>query len=110
MAVIGDVLRGRKVERIMRDTWGHTDARPGVRYRGTIVFAEGAFGGDRIILSAEFGNAGYGPWFYEGIHDWLFEQTAEPGNLYRFDGCYRLCRGGAHEFAGVITALPLPTS
>lgn len=88
---------------IMRDTWGHMDARPGVKYPGSILFAEGAFGGELIILRSEFGaEAGYGPWFYEGIHDWLCKQETEPGHIYHFDGWYRLSRSGEHEFVGTI--------
>lgn len=91
----------------MRDTWGHLDARPGVKYAGTIIFAEGQYGGERIILHADFGNAGYGPWFYEGINDWLCEQDTEPGKLYHFTGCYRLARNNTHEFVGTITTTGL---
>lgn len=100
------MVGGPNPEEVMRDTWGHTDARPGVRYPGTILFGEGEYGGDRIILRADFGEeAGYGPWFYEGIHDWLFEQRTEPGSLYRFTGWYRLSCDGSHEFTGEVATV-----
>lgn len=103
MSVIEDVTGSHRIEKIMRETWGHMDAHPGVKYRGVIVFAEGAYGGERIILQAEFGNAGYGPWFYAGIQDWLSEQETEAGHIYRFEGTYCLRRGGHHEFVGNVT-------
>lgn len=105
---IVDAYAERKAKQVMRSTWGHMDARPGVKYPGAIVFAEGAFGGDRVVLSSEFGDeAGYGPWFYEGIHGWLFEQDIEPGKVYRFEGWYRLTHAGDHEFVGEVRALVL---
>jgi hypothetical protein len=102
MPVIEHVIGGPRPEQIMRDTWGHLGGRPDVKYRGTITFAEGVYGGERIILNVDFGNASDGPWFYEGVHDWLFEQDTEPGYLYRFEGCYRQRRGETHEFTGTI--------
>lgn len=88
-------------EQVYRETWGHLDAEPGRTYPGTLVCAEGAFGGDRIVLVSEFGEAGYGPWFYEGLHDWLHAQDMEPGKLYRWTGFYRLEDDGQHSFIGV---------
>jgi hypothetical protein len=101
------VIGGPRTEDVMRDTWGYMNANPGTRYNGHILFAEGAFGGDRIILEAEFGNAGYGPWFYEGIMSWLCDQEMGVGRIYRFDGFYRLASGGSHEFVGNITSTTL---
>ena len=106
--VIIDAYAERRREKVMRDTWGHMDANPGTRYRGHIVFAEGAFSGHGVIaLACEFGNAGCGPWFYEGLNDWLCDQETEPGKLYRFDGYYRLAAGERHEFVGTITTTEL---
>lgn len=108
MPVVEHVVGGPDPEEVARDTWGHMDARPGVRYRGTVVFAEGVYGGDGVVaLSVDFGNAGDGPWFYEGIQDWLCEQETELGRIYTFRGCYRLRAGGAHEFVGETTERPL---
>lgn len=106
---IVDAYGERKLEEILRDTWGHLDAKPGVKYPGTIVFAEGAFGSELIILSSEFGDAGYGPWFYEGVSDWLRAQDyTDPGKLYQFKGWYRLSRKGAHTFSGAVAVIDLP--
>jgi hypothetical protein len=93
----GEVAYGaRRVEEVLRDTWGHLDAKPGVNYPGTVLFAEG-FYGDLVILDVDFGDAGDGPWFYEGINDWLIEQDTEPGKVYRFTGRYRLCKDDRHS-------------
>jgi hypothetical protein len=97
-----DAYTERKTEEVMRKTWGHLDDAPGVKHRGIIRFAEGAFGGQQMILTSEFGLGGYGPWFYEGIHDWLCEQDTEPGVVYRFTGWYRLCKNGKYQFVGKI--------
>lgn len=105
MKVFEMVAGGPKREEVMRDTWGHLDARAEVKYPGTILFAEGEYGGERFILRSDFGDeVGYGPWFYDGIHDWLHEQDTEPGQLYRFDGWYRL-HDDEHEFVGEIRPL-----
>lgn len=103
-----DAYAERKAEEVMRDTWGHMDANPGTRYRGEIVYAEGAFGGERVILASEFGNAGFGPWFYQGIHGWLCQQETEPGRLYQFKGTYRLSHDGRHIFDGIHTVMDIP--
>lgn len=97
-----DAYAERKANKALRETWGHLDAEVGVHYLGTITFAEGAFGRQRIILTSDFGDAGYGPWFYEAIHDWLCEQETEPGKLYHFQGWYRLRNDGQHQFVGKI--------
>lgn len=104
-----DAYGERRATEVMRDTWGHLDAQPGVKYPGVIVFAEGIYGSDGIVtLRCEFGDAGHGPWFYEGLQDWLFQQDVEAGTVYRFDGFYRLTKRGAHTFRGKVTAVPLP--
>ncbi len=94
------VVGGPDPDAVMRETWGHLDAEDGRRYRGSILFAEGQYR-DQVLLSVDFGEAGYGPWFYEGIHDWLIQQDTEPGYIYKFDGFYRR-RGERHEFVGEI--------
>ncbi len=100
--IVIDAYGERKAEESMRDTWGHLDAEPWVRYPGHIVFTQGIYGDDHTMaLSVEFGSAGYGPWFYEGITDFLADQEIEPGTIYRFDGYYRL-EGESHNFVGQI--------
>jgi hypothetical protein len=102
MGGVVEIIGWLDADEVMRDTWGHLDAKPGVPYHGTITFAEGAFGGERIILASEFGDAGYGPWFHQGIHDWLMDQDTEPGMLYHFTGYYLLTPSGEHTFTGTI--------
>jgi len=73
------------------------------------VFAEAEFGGERVILRADFGpDAGYGPWFCEHVHEWLWEQETQPGRIYTFAGWYRTRQSGDHEFHGEITSVALP--
>jgi hypothetical protein len=92
---------------VQRETWGHMDANPGTRYRGHVVFAAGCYGGERIVLEAEFGNAGFGPWFYEGVTEWLSWLELEEGHVYRFEGFYRLGAGGSHVFEGTTKRIEL---
>jgi hypothetical protein len=96
---IVDPYLERKTAKVMRDTWGHLDAEPGKRYRGSILFAEGEYG-DLVILRVDFGEAGNGPWFHEAINDWLIEQETESGEMYRFEGYYLLTKRGEHRFRG----------
>lgn len=102
--IIVDAYGERKAEQVMRDTWGHMDAKEGVTYPGTIVYAGGQYGGESMILSAEFGDAGYGPWFYYGIHDWLGKQDIEGSTVYLFTGTYQL-DDEQHKFVGTTTKL-----
>ena len=97
-----DAYGERKYEEVQLETWGHMDATPGVEYSGKILFAASEFGGDQFILRSDFGDAGYGPWFYEGIHDWLCEQETEDGKIYEFTGTYLLAESGQHTFNGEI--------
>lgn len=107
-----DAYGARRAAQVMQDTWGHLRAEPGVRHHGTIVFAESPFGGVRVILASEFGDAGCGPWFYQQVHDWLSDQDTEPGKLYTFTGSYREDQDGEYEWHGAtaITDLPMPHS
>lgn len=103
-----DAFGDRRVAEVVEDTWGHMRAHPNVWQHGKIVFAEGAFGGEQIILACDFGeDAGYGPWFYEQIHDWLCDQKTEPGNLYTFTGWYRVKRDDSYQFRGKIATTSL---
>lgn len=105
--VVVDAYGAHKAEEVMRDTWGHMDANPGTAYTGSIVFAVGIYGDDaRAIVSCDFGSAGCGPWFYEGVNEWISDQRCEPG-VYRFEGIYRLRRGGEHEFKGDVRHVEL---
>jgi hypothetical protein len=97
-----DAYGQRRAREAMQDTWGHLGAHPGPRYSGNIRFAEGCYG-DRVVLAVDFGKASDGPWFYEGIHEWLIDRDTEPGAIYRFEGTYRLAKGGRHVFEGTIS-------
>lgn len=100
-----DAYGQRRAEEVMRDTWGHLGANPGTLYRGHIVFAHGVYG-DLVVLEVDFGGrADDGPWFYEGLHDWTWDQDTKPGCIYRFDGTYRLRKDNQHDFIGTIKEL-----
>lgn len=96
-------------EIVYRETWGHLNSRPEVEHHGHVVFAYGIYGGDPVVtLSLDFGpDAGDGPWFYEGLQDWLLAQNGEDGKVYRFEGTYRLDRDGIHHFNGTTREMDL---
>lgn len=102
------VLIGTDPEAVRENTWGHLKAQPDVWHPGGVVFAESAYGGERVILRADFGDGvPDSPWFYQHLHEWLWEQDTEPGALYTFTGWYRIGRSGAYEFRGEIASAPL---
>lgn len=95
-------------EAVREDTWGHLRTQSNAWHPGVIVFAESAYGGERVILHADFGDGvPDSPWFYEHVHEWLWGQDAEPGALYTFTGWYRVGRSGAYEFHGAIASAAL---
>lgn len=101
-----DVYGARKAAEAVEDTWGHFGAAPG-KHDGWILFTHGTYG-DLTVIDVDFGDAaGYGPWFYEGIHSWLCYQDTKPGKVYRFKGWYRACKNGAHQFVGKVREAPL---
>lgn len=93
---------------VLEGTWGHLKAQPDVQHPGVIVFAEAQFGGERVILHADFGpDAGYGPWFFDHVHAWLYEQDAHLGRIYTFTGWYRTSESSEYGFSGEITSVAL---
>lgn len=82
------VIGGANTEDVIKGTWGHMQSKPG-KYKGRAAFACGAYG-DTIVVASEFGDAGYGPWFYQAIHDFMHEQDMDEGTIYRFDGYYHV--------------------
>lgn len=107
--VVEWVVGGPDPEQVMRDTWGHLDAEVGVQHPGTILFAQ-TVSGEQFILSYDFGEtAGHGPWFWDGLHQWLYSQETEDGAVYRFTGYYLLTRHDVHKFVGDVEQLNITT-
>lgn len=94
---------------VMRDTWGHLDASPGV-YDGYIVFTHGTYG-DIVVIDNHFEGLSDSPWLYDHIYDKVnkFVDTGrtERGRVYRFDGVYIRQKNGGHRWRGVLTQIAL---
>lgn len=83
-----DVYRTRREAEVTQDTWGHLAPEAGREYAGTVVYAVGCFG-DLAVISVDFADLPDSPWFYEHLHEWIWDQEPEEGRVYRFDGNYR---------------------
>ena len=76
-------------DNVMQSTWGHLAPKKNKSYKGTIVFAIGCYGNSTTVLSVEFKDLDDSPWLYEAIHEFLFEQDTEVGNVYMFTGALK---------------------
>jgi len=86
---------------VMWDTWGHLAPEPHKRYYGYIIVAV-TFNNNHPVFDYEFENLGGGPWLYEDIVMFSFEQTKqlEGPALYRWDGWYKKFKNGNCQFGG----------
>ena len=89
MAEVFAPVEAKNKDIIMQDTWGHLAPKKNKSYKGTIVWAQGCYGNSLTALSVEFKDLDDSPWLYEAIHEFMFNQDAEVGNVYRFTGAFR---------------------
>jgi hypothetical protein len=100
-----DVYGEKRRSKVMNDTWGHLRSTPNVKHFGTIIFAAGTFG-ERIIISLDFGEeAGSRPWFYDQIHEWLWQQETKQGHIYRFKGYFFEDNQSNYTFEGNVKTI-----
>lgn len=93
---------------VYEETWGHLRAEVGRKYPGSLVFVQCVYSGSFAILRREF-EIEDSPWFFEAMQDYLFGlEPVNAGTVYRFDGWYRECRNGAHQFVGKVREIRLP--
>lgn len=76
-------------DNVMQSTWGHLAPKKGKSYKGTIVWAQGCYGNSTTALSVEFKDLDDSPWLYEAVHEFMFAQDTEVGNVYMFTGAFR---------------------
>jgi hypothetical protein len=86
---------------VAQQTWGHLAPKRRRYYRGTIIFCHGEYG-DRELIRVRFPKLDDSPWLFEGLHDFIQSRKTRPGNVYRFEGTYRFCKNGAHQFSGKV--------
>ncbi len=84
--------------KVLIETYGHLGPGRNKRYKGSMVFALGAWG-DYIPLSAEFADLEDSPWFFESMLGFITDNAPEPA-IYRFTGYW--CN---YRFVGDITRL-----
>jgi hypothetical protein len=95
----------RKVDRVMRDTWGHL-APKAQTYSGWMVFARSAYPGDGVtLLNAEFEDLNDSPWLYAEMQEWIARHVPREACVYRFDGTYTRFETGAYRFAGKVRSV-----
>ena len=106
--------------KVMRDTWGHLDAKPRQTYSGYIIFALSEYPGDgSTVVKVDFGDdTPGGPWFYEDLHEFVDRKCHPPyprkskglaeGCIYRFDGTYMAFKNGKSRFSGKIKRVKIP--
>jgi hypothetical protein len=94
----------RRAADVMQETWGHLAGQRGRSYDGSVVYALGRYG-DLAVITAEFQDLPDSPWFYEHLHEWIWDQKPEEGSAYHFKGSYR--RDRPCKFEGETTRLDL---
>jgi hypothetical protein len=92
---------------ILKDTWGHLAPSKNRTYRGYIVFSIAGYGGDMVILDADFVGLPGSPWFFDAMHHFVFGEPQWSdlidGAVYRFEGSFR-----NYRFRGKRTILYQP--
>ena len=68
-------------------------------YRGTILFCHAQRAGWPVMIRARFAKLNVSELHAESFV--RFRKT-KPGNIYRFEGTYRMCKNGAHQFSGKV--------
>lgn len=83
-----DAYGERKYQQVQRETWGHLAPEPGQTYRGAVMFAHAAFGGDTAFLSIDFTlpdgtPLNDNPWSYEDITNYIIDWICDQASGYR---------------------------
>lgn len=95
-----DVCGERREAEVLQETWGHLAGIAGQQYSGTFLFALGCFG-DLAVIETNFEDLPDSPWFYEDLHQCIWDQRPEEGRIYRFEGNY--CSDRDPRFVGALS-------
>ena len=68
-------------------------------YRGTILFCHAQRGNHPILIRSRFTKLNI---YDSHLGDFILSRKTKPGSIYRFEGTYRLCKNGAHQFSGKV--------
>ncbi len=102
-------------EEVLQETWGHLAPRKNATYYGSITYAVGCYGNDRLnptILQVEFKTHDGqtledSPWFFNELQEFIHSDACpkQSGQVYRFTGTFR-----NYKFNGKGVTLPLNTA
>ena len=87
---------------VLAATFGHLYPKPGINYKGEILFAWTAYGHEHVIVNAKFEGLDGSPELMEDMLDFISENTPEEGIVYRWRGTYRKFKNGRCRFSGKI--------
>lgn len=95
-----DVCEASKAQEVMRDTWGHLAPQKGQSYKGYMIYAHSGYD-DIVLIDSGFKNLSDSPWLYGNMQDFIAE-NGERGNIYRWDGYYKVFTDNRYCFDGII--------
>ncbi|HEY9373784.1 hypothetical protein, partial [Streptomyces sp.] len=83
--MLEDAYGERRANQIIEDTWGHLHPEAG-RHDGYLVAAFSAYGGERLLITAEFRDQPDSPWLYDAMYRLILDADMDEGAVYRFTG------------------------
>lgn len=108
MASVCAQIEADGFNRVRHETFGHLAVEPGSKpFPGTFLFIHGAYG-DMTCVESDFPGVSDSPWFYESLHEYIWQKVkdggpcSESGRVYRFTGTYRMFKNGVSRFSGKV--------
>lgn len=86
--------------------WIETAPRPGVIYRGHLIFSRN-YVGDVNVLALDFDGLNNSPLFATDARSYVNEKARANGTIYVFLGRYRRFTTGGYQFVGTLSAQPI---
>ena len=108
MGEIYDVYGTSKKAKVMQETWGHLKPKTHKIFKGTILFAIGAYGGSHhFIIDTNFKALDSSPWFYGSLVAFVEKYERKKAGVFRFQGVCRMLKNERFIFKGKIDRLDL---
>jgi hypothetical protein len=96
---------------VYAETFGHLAPTPRQTYEGWMVLTWAGYGGDLIVISAEWKDLDDSPWLFDDMQDYLGKLTennrAKRGEVYKFVGTYTKFKNGNYRFSGKLQRIPI---
>jgi hypothetical protein len=77
--------------KVMAHTWGHLAPTEDQRYRGYMIFTQGAYG-DLILISTKWRGLDDSPWLFDDMMEFVEKRARVAGAVYKFTGLIRSCQ------------------